>query len=690
MLSMHNLKTIENASEQFLEGREIRLELGDTISPIDENFNNYDATEGLNKNIRLLLFRRWSQVIDWSINLGNNHFALTISNTNIKCGNRWENDPIHIRISRDIYQNMLFDIKKNFPTITWIFIIPELTKNEIIHFHAIIAIKNFIDYNYCLYNSLSLLLPTILNYHILREYSEWPNLDIKISPLKYFNDIRNWIMYMHKDISKWPYGGCLNVVNYYKDDIQRELSLYFNILIRPLKDKKGNEYDIKNEDPFFKPFSVDIGILDYEKLDWNIKDGNERFKNYLSKLTQVDKFDGIKLTNNKINNDTLIKLIKYYIIFNEFYIYNNNIYIKIINSEISYIYVDDLKNHIYNNFLDNVKKYYIENFNNYFNGFNFDDLCDTFLLKTKQIVDSLEILSTNKIIPNFSIIEFTDGLYFIKYDRFLPKKFIHNIIHKKNITTLKYFKQTYEWVRKNKPTTWIEAIKNALNIKNDLNYFENSDYNNIIFFFFKILNEIFDKKNTLYIFGNSGTGKSLLIGSILYKIFGKQQIGSVINDGNFQFQDLEGKIIAILEEWKFNQNNSAEFLKITSGEELLIAKKYSKEHIIIKKLFSVVLTNHEIIIKNKNLNEAFNNRIYYCEFKNKILDFNLKNFDDFTKKLYSEEANIIIYCNKYFFKKNKGILNKKISCERFIELLNNNYSNNKIKLNKLLKNNKNN
>ena len=42
--------------------------------------------------------------------------------------------------------------------------------------------------------------------------------------------------------------------------------------------------------------------------------------------------------------------------------------------------------------------------------------------KTKGIIESLRDISTQRINPNFGLIEFNDGIYSIKYDRFFLNK----------------------------------------------------------------------------------------------------------------------------------------------------------------------------------------------------------------------------------------------------------------------------
>ena len=85
----------------------------------------------------------WSEIIDWSISLGNNHFSITI-NPCIPYGDGTQD-------YQNVYDNYFYNIEnilyKNFPTMTWCFFVVEKTKKNNAHFHMMVSIKNFIDYN---------------------------------------------------------------------------------------------------------------------------------------------------------------------------------------------------------------------------------------------------------------------------------------------------------------------------------------------------------------------------------------------------------------------------------------------------------------------------------------------------------------------------------------------------------------
>ena len=90
------------------------------------------------------------------------------------------------------------------------------------------------------------------------------------------------------------------------------------------------------------------------------------------------------------------------------------------------------------------------------------------------------------------------------------------------------------------------------------------------------------KKNFIYIHGPSNTGKTTYSTKVLSRYFGSENIGSIVGDSNFKFQDIQDKLFIILEEFKYKNSLSGEFLKLLGGERLLTSKKYSKNHISLE------------------------------------------------------------------------------------------------------------
>ena len=250
----------------------------------------------------------------------------------------------------------------------------------------------------------------------------------------------------------------------------------------------------------------------------------ETRRQYKLKLGPVGYMHGIKLTYNKIDQRTLINILQYYLILNEYYIYKNGIYVKIKNSMISYKLVGSIIEVLYDKFQENVVLYYTSNFKYYFRGFDFNYLLTTYFVKTKYIIEVIRDISTQRIAPDFSLIEFSDGVYSIKCDRFIPNKGDNKIFNNK-ISTIKFYDKSYSRTRQSKPKVWIKSLLNALNVKKG-----NGDFISICMYIINTLHrDIFDKKPTLFIHG-----KTTLILNILINCFGSDNVGSVINSKNFK------------------------------------------------------------------------------------------------------------------------------------------------------------
>ena len=127
------------------------------------------------------------------------------------------------------------------------------------------------------------------------------------------------------------------------------------------------------------------------------------------------------------------------------------------------------------------------------------------------------------------------------------------------------------------------------------------------------------KKNFIYIHGPSNTGKTTYSTKVLSRYFGSENIGSIVGDSNFKFQDIQDKLFIILEEFKYKNSLSGEFLKLLGGERLLTSKKYSKNHISLENLKGLIISNNLIKEDNKEIAEALKNRLYLIKFINKIL-----------------------------------------------------------------------
>lgn len=355
---------------------------------------------------------------------------------------------------------------------------------------------------------------------------------------------------------------------------------------------------------------------------------------------------GIKLKYNKIDQNTLIYLLQYYLILNEYYIYNNSIYKKIETTLISYKLIGTIKEVLYDKFQENVVRYFYSVFEYYFEGFDFNYLLATYFIKSKNIIENLKDISTNRIELDFNLMEFNDGIYSIKYDRFMPKN--SNLDFSKR-STVKYYDKSYSSVRQSKPQNWLRGLQNALNIINIADLESNEQFLYIIKAIALIFQKEKQKKSTLFIHGQSNTGKTTLITNPLENYFGLDNIGSIISSKNFKWQEIIGKFIAIIDEGRYSSGISSDLLKLLGGEYITVERKYSKEHIEIRPIPMFILSNKLFNDPDENINAALINRLITIEFINTISNENSIGSGDFKNKIKDEEANIIVYCNKLVF-----------------------------------------
>jgi hypothetical protein len=537
---------------------------------------------------------------------------------------------------KDIYASLENILLINFPTICFLQIVTEITSKNKIRYHAIIAIRNFIDYNYILKKNLI----TIINRDLIKdtEYGGKFNyeIDVKVDFLLYFKDIKSWIVYLYKDMYKWKWESNIYIFNSF---LEYDIILFSyeteNIEKSNLMFKLLNEFDALNMDT---NLGINLNILFFKEISHILYNNLKNIK-------------GIRLIYNKIDQRTLINLLQYYLILNNYYIYKDNIYTKIKNSLISYKLIGSVTDVLYNKFNENVISYYISNLEYYFKSLDFGYLLDTFFIKSKNIIENIKDISTQRIEPNFSLIEFSDGIYSIKYDRFFSKNKFSNINIK--MCTIKYYDKTYNSTRRLKPINWINGLKNTLGIIN--NELDNENYLNICLYLIDIFHKnIFNKKSALFIYGKNNTGKTSLIVNLLFNYFGVENICNGVSGSNFNYQYLVGKMVAIMYESQYNRDISGDLLKVMFRESIVISGKYSNNSINIKHLPLIIISNEIFKSGYSPINDILNGRILEIEFT-KSVNLVKEGKCSFLKNLLKEEeSNIIVYCNKLYFGLNKS------------------------------------
>jgi phage/plasmid-associated DNA primase len=196
--------------------------------------------------------------------------------------------------------------------------------------------------------------------------------------------------------------------------------------------------------------------------------------------------------------------------------------------------------------------------------------------------------------------------------------------------------------------------------------------------------DIFNKKLSLLIYGESNTGKTSIVVNLIINYIGRENVGTIVSSNNFKLQELQNKVVGILDEFRYSSKNSGDFLKLLGGENLIVEKKYSKQHVSIDNIPIIIVSNNFIEDKDEKINEALLNRIYSVEFLNPITEEELGFYKNFNKHIKEEEIDIILYCNKILFKNLKGKKNNfcrkignKIKNKKFLErfILNENKKN---------------
>ncbi len=572
------------------------------------------------------IYNTWDLFIDWSLNNGNSHIAFTI---NIPKNNYFD-DLVHFKdilkmhpiyFNTENYENyidlknmlfrdpstMLFyfrdDIHFFNKLLSWEYISTEENEKGFLHLHGIIAYRNLMDYNKNIKNN------------ILNNIKKSDNsCDIVFKDLNKFKHIKGWVKYLHKNkVLVFP-----PMFKIAKRDIKIVEDIFSIAYLK--------NYNLKNDFKLSLNNDTNCSYLDIEYLNYFEEDFDD-FPN----------IKGIKLNRNELNDSIFIDLILNYLILKNYYIYNDILYIKIESTLISYKKLGSIKEIIFDQFEKNIISYFTENFPCQFIGFDFYFLIKNYKNQMENNILKIKNLSTNKITLNFSFLEFTDGIYDIEKNTFISKKHFNM----SNISTTKYYNRAYNWIRKTKPTQWIKGLQNALG-KNNI-----KDFTLICLFVASLFQEKDEnnKKNYLYIYGKTNTGKSTYLTKVLTRYFGAENIGNIVNSANFKFQDLQNKLLVIMDEFRYHPSSSSDFLKLLGGEPLLTTQKYSKDHITINKLMGLILSNYFFLEKNEEINKALIERLYVIEFlhqvDNSIIDIN--------KALSEEEASIIIFCNKLYF-----------------------------------------
>lgn len=548
----------------------------------------------INSFLKKKLFNKIDILIEDLLSKGNSLFALTVN---------FQED-----LNKKNYTNkvdaLVFTLKKT-NSLSFLHLVFEKNENNKNHLHAVVAVRNVMDLNVNLKNNLINLLKL--------EFEP----DVVVKTLKDFLNIKNWITnYLWKNVDFW----------------EIPASFWF----------------LKNQQEIYGDL---LDIIDVElKFNSNFICETAAFE---YKDPMLNDFNGCKIVNNRMQKEIILDLIFYYIMFNKFYIYRDFIFKKIDDKLISYKKIGDIKHILYENFQKNIVSFFIEKFPYHFKNFDFYDLIKRYLKTNEKIIEDIKDLVTNRIDPDFSLLEFNDGIYSIKYNKFIPKK---ALLPELNLSTIKYYNRTFKHL--GEPKQWIKDVNKALEINEKPE--NNKIFTEVCCYIANIFHKnkaFFSKKKVLYIHGESNSRKSTLIAKPLIGFFGKENVGFLSDSKNFKFQHLIGKKIGVLDEFKYDPNLAQEYLKLFAGEVTITEQKYASDHKIIEELPIIIISNNLIEEKNKNLSEALFSRIFAVQFK-KAMENNDNNEKVDTTKintqiddiLKEEEPKIIKYCNQIFYK----------------------------------------
>lgn len=383
--------------------------------------------------------------------------------------------------------------------------------------------------------------------------------------------------------------------------------------------------------------------------------------------TQIEKYNSVVGFKTKItkeeSDDVLLHLWMYYLQLNDFYIYKNYIYKKIERSLISYSMVCEVDD-LYKN-ISEVLHFFINEFPFHFKNYNLYEKCVKNYLKSISQLETLVALTPNKIRPVFDLLEFTDGIYSIRLNKFIPAKYLlsKDSEFDKKFSTLKYYNFTYKHLNKT-PKIWDLNIRQTLgnneeNITKLKKYIANVFHKN---------DKLWKKQKVLFIVGESNTQKTTLIAEPLINFFGIENVGIITKGSGFNFQDIENKIVLIIDEYDHQKKLEGDLLKWFEGSNITIEIKYDKPK-IIQNIPTIIISNSELNIKKPEIKEAFENRCYKLYFKKKIKVEEVTN--EIKKQIKKEEASIIINCNnEYFTDKKKNKKWNRLDYSKFLELIN--------------------
>lgn len=452
---------------------------------------------------------------------------------------------------------------------------------------------------------------------------------IQLYYLKEFLDIKRYMRYQSKELH--IIDSNINNFYYYYFSKQNE-SIHIKVMEHFGENQTTNEQlDTSNYDE----------LADYFKFETQIK----------GKYDQLSSFNfNVQKINQKM---LLIYYINIYLMMNNMFFNNNNLYIKNHNTLFSYIY---LGNYYY---IIKILPDIVQFYNNYFESINFSNLWTNLINNINQIEYLLKknnhLVYNEKI--NYNVIEFNDGIYIMEYDYFIHKKELE-ILNLNKLKCIRYYNQTYNNLQNKKrlePKTWMKYLND--NIKNEnINEFC-TKFGKYFFLENDINKDKSNKKNTLFIQGNSNSGKTALLTNQLINSWGPQKIAMITDQSNFAFENIQKKKNWFIENiFRSDKKHGGNVLKMLENNYMSVNRKFKQSEIGNYNSNFMFLGNYTP--ENLNMLEdlAFKNRLDIYDFKQE-LNLNEKEIIQIKK----EEPKIIIYCNKLFLKQKNYNKKKRIN-----------------------------
>ena len=380
------------------------------------------------------IYNAWDVFINWSIEEGNSHIAFTMNINDIKnniCVNDYTNllklHPItprsegyrwyisnysgYIDGDNGLFFSEFSNLLKCNRLVTWIFVTSEENKEGILHIRGIIAYRNLMDYNLHIKNNM------LSN---LKE--KMPKSDVLLKTLKSFGDIKRWIKYLHKDK--------VMVFPPYLYILEKHLDFLERIFLNPYNEN----YALKNTCIGWVP-----GIQ---------TDDLDNYSNFWVFIEEYNYIQGIKINKNKWDQNIFLDLILYYISINKLLVNDTHVYRRIEGTKIAVENIGSIREVFFDNFEKNILIFFKETFPCQFKGLDFYFLLKTFKLKAEDNILKIASLIPNKINIDFNVMEFNDGIYDIRFNKFIPVTTQTDI---KERYTVKYYNKSYGKVRQDKP-----------------------------------------------------------------------------------------------------------------------------------------------------------------------------------------------------------------------------------------------